>query len=360
MPNELAGFDNHIRDTKHSVKTAFGEFKQEYLGPVWIEKKDYAEGVDLHFPVGANMYMSFNADENKINDVKEFGFVQQAKSMVTTPVGTFNPYVDTAREAYMEDDKFIDQNPGLKNPLYATDKKFKRGGKRDIAGYKTQDPPIHPSAGKTDTAGGRLHGRVHAGHGGFGSCYMENGSLVKTPAYHQDTPHDLQFDSWDALRYDFETAVLAFSGNASGMYLGSVKWDVDIKKGIQNKNGHDVPKGKIDSTGIVKSTDGKPSASFMKSVQKWNESKSEKGRHKIIELPTGSGKVKADNAFLFPTESDVEGKHKLLNKDAGCMIFERKKLGDGQAEYARVRVDQGGKIMIGWIPTASLNIVQDV
>lgn len=366
MPT-IVNFINNVHNTQPSVSTDYGTFKQEFLGPVWVE--DPADhDVQVNFPVGVNMYMTFNADKNKISDAKEFGFIQQAKAKSgSSPTQMQDIYSSTKRKEYQDSSgAFIDQNPGLKNPLYATDKKTKPGGKRDIAGYKTQENPIRsPEKESDDDLYGYMKGRTHVGHGAFGMGYKENGNEHYTPASFQDTPYSIAYKSFNELTYDFETAILVFSGNSSGMYLGSVNWGFSVHKDmIQNPNSASandkVAQGTINSNGITKASDGKPTPAFMESIRAWNKSKSASGRHKIIEAPTGSAKVKSDNSFLFASESDVEGKHKLLSKDAGCMIFEKKKLGDAQAEFARVRVDQGGKIMIGWVPVASLDIVQDV
>lgn len=357
-------FINKVVDSKQTVPTDFGTFKQEYLGATWTEEPGFTDNVDLNFPAGVNMYMSFAADINKISDVKEFGFLQQAKAINQSGKGAEENVFKKKGYKQIQDatGAFIDQDPNKRNPLYSTDKKTKAGGKRDIAGYKTEEPPIRPPSKKGDTLNGELHGRIHVGHGEFGASYKNGSAEVKKAATFADTPTNLYMDHspFDRTQYDFETAVLAFSGNASGMYLGSVHWGFEITKAMIKVNGEDIPQGTVTGFGITKKSDGKPTSSFMDSAKAWNKAKELPGRHKSIELPLGAGKVNADNSFLFPSEKDVEGKHKLLSKDAGCMIYEKKKLGDAQAEFARVRVDQGGKIFIGWVPTASLNITQDV
>lgn len=346
----MSDYIDKIEDDKSTVTTSFGNFSQEYFGSVYTIGEG-PDGAEKKYPVGANMYMKFMPNE-QVTDAHKFGFMQKAQYKKNG-----NPEAPDKRyDAYTvkSDKSFIDQDPGKNNPLYATDKAHKSGKGDDIAGYKTTFPVRNARKWGKDTAGGTVKGRKWAGHGQFGERYTDKEKkLVSKPAIHQDTPHDPDYSSYKKIEYDFETTVLAFSGGQAGTYFGSVAWGFEIEK-TQVADPKDAAK-KIDSyqiTGrsVSKLSDGNPTTAFFNAVKAWNESKKASGREGIVEAPTGAGQVTAKDAKLYKSEKEIDAGNSIqLAENSHCMIFNTAKLGKSQNEYTHVRIEEGKKVLTGWV-----------
>lgn len=368
MAKSTIDYDDNVTNSQTTVKTDFGEFKQEYLGSVYTEG-DIGGGCIQKFPVGVNMYMTFKADPSKVDNAKQFGFIQQAISTrQETGSTTEKRYLaEPGHEDYDTKDKtIIDQFPGMKNPMYATDEKSKKGEADDIAGYKTTVPIHRAKKLGYESVGGALKNRKWAGHGEFGKEYKEGGKQVSKPATFQDTPHNLEYADYTMLDNHFESAILSTSGGDAGMYYGSVNWGFKVteKEAADPRYPADpskkIQKRVIDGTSIELKSTGKPTASFLESVKAWNQSKiTVASRKDIIQIPDHAAKISADKTPLFVTESDIDlAKSTELSKDTPCMTFESKVMGKDKKNYDRVRVEIGGKAVMGWVPSSNIIIRQ--
>jgi len=366
MAKSPINYEDNVTNSQNTVKTDFGEFKQEYFGSVYTEGVN-SNGDTQKYPVGANIYMTFKADPAKVDNARQFGFINQAYSTIkSTSTSPVQPYLaEPGHKDFATTDKtVIDQFPGMNNPLYATDTKSKKGEGNDIAGYKTKFPVHHAKKHGAETVSGIIKNRKWAGHGEFGKEYKEGSKPVSKAATFQDTPHNLEYDTYHTLENNFESAILSFSGSDAGMYYGSVHWGFKVTEKTEEADPTDpskkIKKRVIDGTSIELKSGGKPTAAFLKSVKAWNESKTNVASRKdIIQIPDHAAKISVDKTPLFVTEADIDlAKSTELSKDTPCMTFESKVLGKDQKSYDRVRVEIGGKAMMGWVPSSNIIIRQ--
>jgi hypothetical protein len=316
-----------------TIDTDYGKFKENYFQPVHDEEGE---------AIGANMYMEFEPGE-KVVAAKKIGIVQMGRMTRNKKANAGSK----ERKALMVKKGpaagwFIDQDPNLPNPVYATGTELeKKRSADDIGGYKDDEiRKADPDPQKRDSNYGLLKDRKYAGYGTYGYKYWEakHNPLEKNATF-QDTPHISPSSKNESELFETTALVLESPPGLDfqkGLYLGSVKW------------GWTRTKGKFETHSIELVSKGAPSENFFSAAEQWNTATTATGKA-TVDLPMSSGIIKADKARFFGDEKDIgSDKYDLLSLNHNCRIVRTKYFGADM--YFNIRVtDSSNMIKEGWV-----------
>jgi hypothetical protein len=220
------------------VKTMGGEWSTNKYDIVKSGTKEVGVDIDLKFMPDAPV------------DAKKIGMTQMVKSVDEGSLVAMNDTVKARSIPAGEtgEGQHIDQLKQYKNPMYAT-------GATGADDKQLGDTPTNATWGQ------------HGHHYKDGS-----GTLQQQEALLKDTPQ-LPGRGANATQI-FETTALAIEGPQTGTYYGSVQWGWKTDAA-----------GKFTQLPLSFVTNGVPTATFMKSAELWNKSKTEAG-DALMALPT--------------------------------------------------------------------------